>query len=959
MKRVVLHCFLFLVAALSIAGPAAGQGVQTGTLSGTVQDAGQLVLPGVTVTATSPALQGERTTVTDANGVYVLRGLPPGEYRVRFELSGMGPVTQAATVEVGKDVQVNATLSVAGIAETITVQADTISSTVVSPTAGANFTNAEINALPTARNLAAIAALAPGLTTNTPNLGQVTISGSFAYDNVFLIDGVDVNDNLFGTANNLFVEDAIQETQVLTSGISAEFGRFSGGVINAVTKSGGDIFSGSYRLNLTNDAWTTRTPFEQSRDITRPDKLNQVHEWTLGGPVLRSRLWFFGSGRYLNTENQQTLPVSGFLFNGSNTETRGELKLTGTVGNQTFTGSYFRTALDLVRPTFGFTIDPSIREESSRPNDRWVAGWRGVLTPRLFGELRASQKRYGFRNSGGTDTNVTTGSPFFDVNLGNNHYNALYFDATDPEDRNNYQVAGSLSYFLTTAGGGSHDIKAGGELFNSRRTGGNSQSPTNFVFEADYVTDASGAPTLTSAGRFIPMFVPGDTYMQTWLATRGARIDIRTTSLYVQDTWRAGPRWTFDVGARYERVRGEATGEIVTVDTDTFVPRLAATYDVLGNGRLVAQSTYAWYSGKYSESQFANNTDVGNPSLLYGIYTGPEGQGLDFAPGFDPNNYQTFYAEFPTANVFFDQGLSSPVSREFTASLGSQIGRGFVKGTFVRRAMANFVEDFSTLAEGSTTIVRDGVNYGTFTNVFYRNSDEPQRDYTALQFIGRYPVTSRLSVQGNYTLQLDNEGNFEGEGANTPGISSLIGDYPEIYSPARHYPTGRLNDFQRHKVVAWGTYNLGLGWAGSTDLSLLYRYDSPLTYSLAAANVPISAIQENLLAPYASGPTSQTLFFAERGSEEFAATNIFDFGLTYQVPVFRTLRPWLKLDVFNILNNDKLVTWNTVVRADTASAVDALGLPTGYTQGPLFGQGTSNANYPRARGWQVALGFRF
>ena len=958
MKRIALHCLLFL-AALSVTGLAGAQGVQTGTLSGTVKDAGDLILPGVTITATSTALQGERSTVTDANGVYVLRGLPPGTYQVRFELSGMGALTQAARVEVGKDVQVNATLSPAGVAEAITVKADTISSTVVSPTGGQNFTNAEISQLPTGRNLAAIAALAPGLTTNTPNTGQVTISGAFAYDNVFLIDGVDVNDNLFGTANNLFVEDAIQETQVLTSGISAEFGRFSGGVINAISKSGGDLFSGSYRLNFTNQSWTTQSPFERENDITRPDKTNQVHEFTFGGPIVKSRLWFFGSGRFLTNENQQTLPVTGFLFDASNEEKRGEIKLTGTTRNQRFTGSYFKTGLDAVAPTFDFTIDPNISENSSRPNDRWVAGWDGVLSPRLFADLRWSQKRYGFRNAGGTDTNVTTGSPFFDVNLGGNHYNAPYFDATDPEDRNNWQVAGSLSYFLTTTGKGSHDIKGGGELFNSSLRGGNSQSPTSLVFEADYVTDAGGAPVLTPDGKFIPMFVPGDTYLQQWLATRGAKVDIRTTSLFVQDTWRAGPRWTFDLGARYERVRGEATGDLVTVNTDTFVPRLAATYDVRGNGRLVAQSTYAWYSGKYSEAQFASNTDVGNPSLLYGFYVGPEGQGLNFAPGFDPANYETFYAEFPTANVFFEDGLSAPVSREFTASLGSQIGSGFVKGTFVHRSMNNFVEDFSTLAEGSTTIIRDGIDYGTFTNISYRNSDEPVRDYMALQFLGRYPVTPRFTLQANYTLQLKNEGNFEGEGANTPGISSLIGDYPEIHDPARHFPIGRLNDFQRHKVVAWGTYNLGLGRFGSSDLSLLYRHDSPLTYSLIAASVPLTGTQEDLLAPYASGPSDQDLFFAKRGSEEFASTNLFDFGVQYQVPVFRTLRPWVKLDVFNIFNNDTLFTWDTTVVADETSPVDALGLPTQYTPGPLFGQGTSNANYPRARGWQIALGFRF
>jgi hypothetical protein len=959
MKRFVAYCLL-AVATLSFAATSAAQGVQTGNLTGTARDTGGLVLPGVTVTVSSPALQGTRTTVTDGNGVFIIRGLPPGVYELTFELSGLRTVRQTAIVEVGKPAEVNVALEIEGIAESVEVTADAVSSAITSTVGGANYTNTEITALPSGRTIQAIAALAPGLTTNTPNVGQVTISGGFAYDNVFLVDGVDINDNLFGTANNLFVEDAIEETQVLTSGISAEYGRFSGGVVNAVTKSGGDIFSGSYRLNLTNDSWQRRSPFEVERNITRTDNVNQVHEGTLGGPIMRSRLWFFGSGRYLQTENQQTLPVTGLLFTAINEEKRGEIKLTGTVAqNHTLTGSYFRVARDAVRPTFSFTIDPRVVESPSFPNDRWVAGYRGVLSSRAFADIRWSQKTFGFRNAGGTDTNIVSGSPFITATQQLGHYNALYFDATDPEDRNNWQVAGSLSYFLTTESLGSHDIKGGMEVFNSRRTGGNSQTPTNYVFIADYLADASGAPILDSQGRFQPVFVPGVSEIEIWLATRNALIDIRTTSFFLQDSWKAGRHWAFDLGVRYERVRGEATGDLVPVDTSTWVPRLAATYDIGGNGRLVAQTTYAWYAGKYSEAQFASNTDVGNPTGIWAEYVGPPGIGLDFAAGMNPANYDIYGGDFPTANIFFEDGLSSPVNREFTASLGAQLGRGYVKGAYVQRGIRNFVEDFRDLTTGTTTVVRDGINFGTFTNAVYRNSDLPKREYKALQFIGRYPFTSRWTFNGNYTVQLENDGNFEGEATNQPGISSIIGDYPEIYSAERHVPDGRLNDFQRHKVRMWTIYNLGLGWLGSTDLALLYRYDSPLTYSLAATNVPMTSIQNALRAAYATSPSRQTLFFDERGSELFDSASIFDFGLTYQVPVFRTLRPWVKFDAFNIFNNDKLMSWNTTVTADNNSPRDALGLPTGYVQGPSFGRATSNAHYPRARAWQIAVGFRF
>ena len=108
-----------------------------------------------------------------------------------------------------------------------------------------NFKQPEIELLATPRTLQGIAQLSPAVTENSPNANQIVINGAFAFDSAFLVNGVDVNDNVLAQPQSLFIEDAIEETQVLTSGISAEYGRFSGGVINAITKSGGNTFSGS------------------------------------------------------------------------------------------------------------------------------------------------------------------------------------------------------------------------------------------------------------------------------------------------------------------------------------------------------------------------------------------------------------------------------------------------------------------------------------------------------------------------------------------------------------------------------------------------------------------------------------------------------------------------------------------------------------------------------------------
>jgi len=311
------------------AGAAAAQ-VQTGAVSGVVRTTDQAPLPGATVTVASPVLQGTRTAVTDQNGAYVIAALPPGAYTVTVEMQGMSTQRQSVTVELSRTSIANAILAIAGVSESVDVVAQR-SDPIASVQTTANYDAKAINALPVGRTPSAIAALSPNLTQNTPNGGQVTIAGGFAYDNIFLINGVDVNDNLFGTATAVYIEDAVQETAVMTGGISAEYGRFSGGVVNLVTKSGGNQFAGSLRANFSNDAWTRRTPFEVKNNSKRTDKLNEYYEATLGGPIVRDRLWFFGAGRYQKTRTTNTLPQTGISYDAPAMDWRAEAKLTATL----------------------------------------------------------------------------------------------------------------------------------------------------------------------------------------------------------------------------------------------------------------------------------------------------------------------------------------------------------------------------------------------------------------------------------------------------------------------------------------------------------------------------------------------------------------------------------------------------------------------------------------------------
>ena len=933
-------------------GTALAQGVQTGAIRGTVQDQQGLAVPGVTITATSPVLQGGRTTVSDGAGNYTLAALPAGQYEVVFELTGFTPVKQTTSVAVGLQVTQNVTLTTGTLTEAVQVVAQT-PSVIATPAVGSNIRKEEIDALATARTIQGIATLSPNLTERSPNAGQVVINGAFAWDNVFMVNGVDVNDNLFATPQNLFIEDAIEETTVLTSGISAEYGRFSGGVVNAVTKSGGNMFSGSWRMNLLNPAWTRETPFEASatnpgtgaaKTVTvYPDDLQHTHEATFGGPIVRDRLWFFGAGRYQKTDTPVNLAETGISLSSNDLNKRGEIKLTGSVAtNHTLQGGYLNNYRERTNNSGlqSFIIDPASEVDRTNPNMYYFTNYRAVRGTMMF-EAQYSQRKFKFADDGGTSTNIVD-SPFISLTCAC-LYNAPYFDATDPENRNNRQITGNVTKFWSARG--SHETKGGYEFFRSQRTGGNSQSSTSYVFNADFEL-RNGLP--------IPHFVPGETYVENYVATRGATMNINNNSAFIQDRWAINDRFTAQLGLRFEQVKVESTGEIVSVNTSPrIVPRLGFSYNLTGDGATILHGTYAQYSGRYSEAQVGGNSPVGSPATLSRYYTGPDclGDETTCAAGFDLANYPITAAnlervEVPLANIFVDEKLKTPLTHEFTVSLGRTLGdgKGHAEISYINRETGNMVEDFVTIADGTTHVVFNNVDAGTVSNVRYRNTDLAFREYRAMVGQARYRLFDRLTLNGNYTIQLRNHGNYEGEGTNTPGSTSIIGDYPEATSEARHYPVGRLQNYQKHKLRAWAIYDMDLGRMGDLSVSGLLRYDSGLAYSLAHRGVGPTATQRAILtaAGYPDQLGAANVFFGERGSETFEGYGLFDTSIHYNVPVFKDLRPWIKFDVYNLLNNQKLIAWNTTVTQNAATTADNLGLRTGYTEGSAFGRATGN-----------------
>src|SRR5712691_1330757 len=406
---------------------------QTGaSLTGTATSGGA-ALPGVVITITSSALQGTRTAVTGPAGAYYLSPLPPGDYNVIFELPGMQPVSKATRLQLAQTSRVDAGMRMRAGSETVIVIAGAPPAVETRPLA-TNFTLEEIDRLPYQRNQLATAQLAPGVTANTLGNGELQISGGPGYDNLALINGVVVTENVRSQMRPMYVEDAIQETTVLAGAIPAEYGRFTGGVITSITRSGGNEISGSLRDSLTNPAWSAQTPANE----TRTDTLNHVWESTLGGFVIRDRLWFFGAGRLARNDTaRQTVAVPAFTgtppstaspplsYNESNDQKRVEVKLTARLHTGgTIVGSYFSIDTGTNNSRFGNSIYDAASLNRQKNSDSLTAlRYDGVVAPNFLITGQYSRRTMAL-NSGSMATDLLGGTVLLDRANGNARFNS-------------------------------------------------------------------------------------------------------------------------------------------------------------------------------------------------------------------------------------------------------------------------------------------------------------------------------------------------------------------------------------------------------------------------------------------------------------------------------------------------------------------------------------------------------
>jgi outer membrane receptor protein involved in Fe transport len=926
--KLVRTWLLFAVALLAFAGAATAQ-TTNGTISGHVSDAQGLALPGVTVNASSPNLQGVRTVVTSENGDYVLSLLPSGTYTVTFELSGFQTVSKTVALAPTQVLPLDAAMGPAAITETVNVTgraADVLTNTTQVAT---NFSQDLVATLPTVRNLAAVLLMAPAVHPSGP-AGAFTIAGAASFESLFLVNGVTVNENIRGQAFDVYIEDAIQETTVASDGVSAEFGRFSGGVVNVITKSGGNRFTGSFRDSLANDNWRALVvgndthPFPPAgTSVATDSKVNTTvpnYEYTFGGPAVKDHLWFFNAGRFQNqATGRNTIAPVNLPYTSEDQRKRVELKLTESLtSNHRVEGAFAKEFLTQVNNTFSTATSMDLASLYTRqtPLSLFTLNYNGILSPRLAVESRFSMRKFSFIGSGAPSTDLIFGTLLLDRQRGGRYWSPTFCGVCDPEKRDNDDEFVKATYFASSKGGGTHNLTFGYDTFNDKRFANNHQSGSDYRI--------NGTTSIVRNGVIFPQWLPGPSTILQYnpIAQSSLGTNFRTHSLFANDSFRVNNHFTLNLGLRWDKNHGEdSAGNLVANDSATS-PRVGVVWDPKGDGRWSVTASWARYTAAIANSIADSSSAAGNPASIQWTYNGPAinpdanaANLVDSATAIqqmfnwcvrDSRGFctttQPTSTSLPGVSVKIPNGLTSPNVRAYAFGVSRQIGnRATVRADYSYRDYHDF---YSQRIDLSTGKVID--SFGNPADLaVVENTDALKRRYSGLTVSSTYRLSGRTDVGGNYTLSRL-WGNFDGENVGSGPLSTDIFQYPEYRNISWYAPEGDLSADQRHKSIMW--INYGVRGVNGLTLSLYQTIASGLPYG-AVGTVDARPFVTNPGYVTPQGASSETYYFTNRDAFRTEGYSRTDFAANYSYSIntgARKLDLFVQAQVINLFNQQDL-----------------------------------------------------
>ena len=968
--------------AIAIATSAFAQGNPTGTISGRVTGQDGAALPGVTVTATSPSLQGPRAVVTNDVGDYIIPFLPPGDYTLTFAMQGFESASQKTLVTAAATVPLDAKLQVGGVAEAVTVTGSITEAFTSGVTAATTMKQQLVNELPLNRGLDQTIALTPGTLRTGPtnsNTGNqyIAISGAITSENLILVNGVVSQDNVRRSSLPLFIEDALQETTISTAGVSAEFGRFSGGIVNAITKSGGNSFSGSFRTTFNNDTWRAITPLAGDKTI---DSLVPTYEYTFGGPVFRDRLWFFHAGRYeneklgrnlfapVNTPYTRTTLRRRFEGKGTYSPFNGHTARVSYLNNFTRSqNSNFQNEMDLISLT-----------DREDPEFTWSLNYTATLTSKLFFEAQYSRHDASIVGAGAKSSDLIDGTLVIDGLSGGRFNSATFCGVCRPEERDNESMVAKASYFLSRPGLGTHTIVGGYDGFADKVAADAHQSGSGYriIGTSSVVRDGVPYPVWNNVGsstviRYNPILNP----------TQGS--NFKTHSLFINDQWRMTDRATASLGLRYDRNVGVNSAGTKDVEDSKLSPRLGLTYDLRGDGNWIANASYATYVASLHNGIANSGSNAGSSARFDFQYLGP-------AINLDPNaatlvsthdalrilfdwfnanggtNRPNVGSELPGVNRRVSQDLQSPSTREFAGGITRRLGaRALVR---VDATYRDFNDFYSTRVDTTTGQVTNDLGQRFDMNVV-ENTNVVDRKYKGLNVSGSWRPTNRFTLAGSYTLSRT-WGSIDGETSASGPVTATPLSYPEYREARWNYPVGDLGIDQRHKGRILATYLQPLSTLGDLTIGVIQSFNSATPYNDAGTIAITPYVPAGL--GYRGAPASVTYFFNGRDSYRAENSSSTDVAATfnYHLPGGHA-QAFIKADVVNLFNQSAIVNpfyinqgvlTNVTTPAQYAAFNPFTTAPVQgvhWELGPTFGQAQNRFAYQTPRTYRFAVGLRF
>jgi len=886
-------CLILALVCLMAAPALLADGTLLGTIGGRVVDQDGKALPGATVEVTSADKGFQRTAVSDSGGAFNFPLLQPGPYIVKITLAGFQSFESTNNVvQPEKTTAISATLKLATTAEAVTVMGEVPLVDKQNTTATTNVDSTLTQKLAVGRGYQNLISFAPGVSNNSG--GNPNVHGSLSSTNLYLFDGVDSTDPTTGTFGQNFNYEAIQEVNVSTTGISAEYGRSQGAYVNVITKSGTNQFHGSFKLILTNDDWNSQnkgvSPITgASFARTKNDTTVKDYAYTLGGPFWQDHVWFFGA--YENTSNTaaaaQTFQSPVYPNNTGQNYTQvtnvrlwdGKLSAQITP-SQLFVGQFNSD------PITGFIVDywnyaPGIGSAelnaltAQGQNDCGGFGctkqlhWSGV-----FGSAVSAEA--GYSVAGGNITVAPfqgNGAPYFSL-TDSLYYNGATFDGLVFRPRTQANVSASVYHELfgnaaTFKGGVDYQIIKSLASFNY---------PTNNLF---YITQYN--PTVPAASQQFAVGDEWDQFTNPQPSTSRGKI----WGFYGLEKFEAG-RLSANLGVRVDHQTSTSDLAKTVIDATNWSPRLSAAYDVMGDGKTLVSAGY----GRYYQFLVQNIADS--------VFTGVPQE-------YNKNVYLWDGSQFVFNKTVFAGGNAQPVNTgldpsytdEFNVAFQRQIGSTMAIGVRgIYRKWYNLVDDVKTL-DNDGNLILTPFNFG---------SDVLKRNYKALEFTFEKRFSGNWQALVNYTLSRARGNQFS-------DFASQQLDWPgETCSPNLVGPIPC--------TVASSTNQYGIASYDRTSVAnafIAYTFNLPVVNITAAPSGTIfSGLPYQMQQTYVNPDnTRSTYFYTPRGSSRLPTAYQLNFALEATFKPVGNQGLWLiggplelgvKGEVFNLTNQQQQVS---------------------------------------------------